>query len=162
MRFSKLRPTRAIAPFAAAILTLTAISGAYAADIKILVDQARIIKLKQAGAGVIVGNPSIADVSVQNERLLVVTGKSFGVTNLIVLDGRNRQILNKRVSVGQDANRIVTLNKGPLRFSYSCKPTCQPALAPGDEQKFFDNAAKGAQTKMGLAQSAADGSQAPQ
>jgi Flp pilus assembly secretin CpaC len=38
-----------------------------------------------AAAEVIIGNPTIADVSVQGGNLLVVTGKSFGVTNIISL-----------------------------------------------------------------------------
>lgn len=146
----------------AAVVIVSAVTESRAADINVHIDQARVIKLSKPGAGVIVGNPSIADVSVQNERLLVVTGKSFGVTNIIVLDAQNRKILSKRVSVGQDTRRIVTVTKGPYQFTYSCKPTCRPALLPGDSQKHFEMVERGTRGKLTISQSVVEGTQTPQ
>jgi len=139
--------------------TVTATS---AADIEVPIDQARTISLKSEGAGIIVGNPSIADVTVQNGKLLIVTGKSVGVTNIIVLDSRHRKVLSKRISVKSDTRRIVTVTKGTQLYSFACKPTCRPALIPGDEVTQFDALAKSTQTKLSIAQSVAEGGQAPQ
>ena len=162
MRFS----TRVAAPVRTLLVafaaTMAMVSTSSAADIAVPIDQARIIKLEKQGAGIIVGNPSIADVSVQNGRLLVVTGKSAGVTNIIVLDTQQRKILSKRIAVKHDVRRVVTVHKGSQQFSYACKPTCRPTLMPGDEKDFFENLAKGTQNKLGLAQSVAEGAQAPQ
>ena len=54
------------------------------------------------GAEVIIGNPSIADVTIQGGNLLVVTGKTFGVTNIIALDAQRNVIQDQRVVVEQD------------------------------------------------------------
>src|SRR3972149_3054878 len=54
--------------------------------VQVLVDQATLVRLDRPAAEIVVGNPSIADVSVESGKVLVVTGKSFGETNLIVMD----------------------------------------------------------------------------
>ena len=51
----------------------------------------------------VIGNPMIADVSMQSGGLMVVTGKGYGVTNLIALDRNGATLMEKQVSV-----------KGPL------------------------------------------------
>ena len=65
--------------------TMTA-GGALAADINVILDQAKLLKLPERVATIVVGNPLIADVALQSGGILVVTGKGYGVTNLIVLD----------------------------------------------------------------------------
>jgi Flp pilus assembly secretin CpaC len=57
-----------------------------AEDLVVNYDQSQLVKLPRPAAEIIIGNPSIADVTVQNGNLLVVTGKTFGITNMIVLD----------------------------------------------------------------------------
>jgi Flp pilus assembly secretin CpaC len=49
-------------------------------------DQAKVLKLPEKTATLVVGNPLIADVAVQPGGIMVVTGKSYGVTNLVALD----------------------------------------------------------------------------
>ena len=44
-------------------------------DANVLIDQASLVKLDRPAAEIVVANPSIADVSVQSGKLLVVTGK---------------------------------------------------------------------------------------
>src|SRR4030081_26544 len=61
-------------------------SGAGAADIDIIIDEAKLIKLPDRVATLVIGNPLIADASVQSGGLVVLTGKSFGATNFIALD----------------------------------------------------------------------------
>ena len=135
---------------------------AQAKDIKVEIDEAMLVKLERQASDVIIGNPSIADVSVQGGRLLAITGKSFGVTNLIVVDGKGNQILNKNISVGIDNNRYVTVHKGRARASYHCTPTCQTALIPGDASDHFEGMSKELRNKFGIAQSALEGGQSPQ
>jgi Flp pilus assembly secretin CpaC len=130
---------------------------ARAADLKVEVDQAKIVRLDRAGAEVIIGNPSIADVSVQSGRLLVVTGKSGGLTNIIVLDSAGRPVYDEKLFVTSDIKRLVTINKGVARETYSCAPECGPALVPGDANGFFEPLSKAIRSKLGIAQSAAEG-----
>ena len=53
-------------------------------------DQARLVQLPERAANVVIGNPLIADVSIQPGGLTVVTGKSYGATNFIVTDKNGR------------------------------------------------------------------------
>src|SRR5215469_12918356 len=71
-------------------------SPALAADaIKVTIDQATIAKMPENVATLVIGNPLIADVTVQPGGLLIVTGKSYGATNLIALD-RSGAVLIER------------------------------------------------------------------
>ncbi len=133
-----------------------------AADINVDIDHAELIHLDKPGAEVIIGNPTIADVSVQSGRLLIITGKSIGLTNLIVLDGSGESILQKKVQVGSDEHKLVTLSRGKSRETYSCSPNCSPALLPGDTLTFFDPLSKETRSKLGLAQSSAEGTTSEQ
>jgi len=102
------------------------------------VDQAKILRIEQPAGTIIVGNPMIADATVQDERMLVITGKSFGSTNLIILDRNGEEILSTNLEVRFAAASQVTIQRGTGRFSYSCSPTCEPVLAIGDQKEQFD------------------------
>lgn len=135
---------------------------ARAEGINVEIDQAKLLRLNRPGAEVIVGNPSIADVSVRSNKLLVVTGKSAGLTNMMVLDAAGDLIYSEKLFVSADTKRLVTVNKGKARATYSCSPHCSPALIPGDTTAHFDPLSKEIRNKLGLAQSAADGTTSQQ
>lgn len=105
--------------------------------VAVLVDQAKVIRLPEKTQTVIVGNPMIADISVQKNGILVVTGKSFGVTNFIALDAAGGMLAESRVTVRAATESVVTVQRGMERESYSCAPQCQPAIQLGDSSKFF-------------------------
>jgi hypothetical protein len=97
------------------------------------VDQAELLKLPDAVATVVVGNPAIADVTLQGAGMLVVTGKGYGATNLMALDRDGRVVLNNTVQVlGPSGQDLVVVYKGVERESYSCAPQCQPRVMLGD------------------------------
>lgn len=124
-----------------------AVSGARAADLVVSYDQSQLLRLPRPVASVIIGNPSIADVSVQSGSLLVVTGKTFGVTNIIALDADRNVIQDQRVVVTRDDKRTVKLTKGGAQQSYTCTPYCSPTLTIGDDTTFFELVSKHAATK---------------
>jgi Pilus formation protein N terminal region len=126
-----------------------------AADLIVRYDQSQLIRLPRPVSDVIIGNPSIADVTVQGGNLLVVTGKTFGVTNIIALDAQRNVIQDQRVIVEQDDQRTVVLYKGALRETYTCSPNCSPAIIIGDSPKYFDDVAKAAAAKSGTLGAAA-------
>jgi hypothetical protein len=109
--------------------------------VAVSVDHAKVIRLPERTQTVIVGNPAIADVTVQRNGVLVVTGKSFGVTNLIALDAAGAMVAESRVSVRAATDAVVTVQRGMERESYSCDPRCQPSIQLGDSQKFFSETA---------------------
>ena len=51
--------------------------------IQVVMNQAKIVKLARPADTIVIGNPNIADASVQDATTVVLTGKGFGVTNLV-------------------------------------------------------------------------------
>ena len=113
--------------------------GARAGDLIVYYDQSQLLRLPRPVAEVIIGNPSIADVAIQGGNLLVVTGKTFGMTNIIALDAERNIIQDQRVLVERDEKRIINVHKGGLRQSFSCTPSCSPTLTIGDDNAYFES-----------------------
>lgn len=130
-------------------------------DLVVKYDQSELVQLARPAAQIIVGNPSIADISVKSDRLLVVTGKTFGITNIIVLDAQNNIISNQRVLVRRDEAKVVNLQRGTSRQSYNCTPQCNPSITVGDETGYFESISKASQNKMGLSEKSAEPGHTP-
>lgn len=120
--------------------------------VTVFVDNAKIIRLPEKTQTVVVGNPLIADVTLQKNGVLVLTGKSFGMTNLIALDATGTMLAESTVRVDPAQNAVVTVQRGPdERNSYSCTPTCQPAMQLGDSSKYFADVSGQADARRKLA-----------
>lgn len=138
-----------IAAFALLLAGTTGfVSAAAANDLVVKYDQAQLLRLPRPVSQVIIGNPSIADVTVQGGNILVVTGKSFGVTNIIALDVEHNIIQDQRIVVQQDDQRIVNLVKGSAKQSYACTPNCAVTMTIGDDNAYFDSVQKTARAKV--------------
>jgi putative type II/III system pilus formation protein len=142
-----------------AALLAIAVRPTLAADtvVDVLIDQATLVRLERPAAEIVVGNPSIADVSVQSGKVLVVTGKSFGETNLIVMDADGKVFVNRRLIVQEPRSGLVTLYRGSARQTLHCAPYCTPPLVIGDAQDNFGAVASQITTKQSISQSAAEG-----
>lgn len=141
---------------AAFAIALVAAAAAQAEDLIVKYDQSQLLRVPRPIAEIIVGNPSIADVTVQSSSMLVVTGKTFGTTNVIVLDADRNVIQDQRIVVTRDPARQVSLYKGTKRETYSCAPACNPALVAGDDNKYFGEVKTGFEGKTKFSDSAAD------
>ena len=104
-----------------------------------------------------VGNPSIADVSVQSGKVLIVTGKSFGETNLIVIDADGKMIINRRLIVQEPRTGFVSVYRGAARQTLHCAPYCEPELMIGDAPDVFSSVSGQITTKQSIGQNAAEG-----
>lgn len=71
--------------------------------IEVTMNQARIVKLPRAADTVVIGNSAIADAAVQDASTIVLTGKGFGVTNIVALDSQGSPILDEQVTVVRQA-----------------------------------------------------------
>src|SRR6185437_10198359 len=131
-------PRRALKVLAAAgiMAAASAMTPAAAADLVVRYDQSQLLRLPRPVSDVIIGNPSIADVTVQGGNLLVVTGKTFGITNIIALDAQRNVIQDQRVVVEAEDRHTLVLHKGSLRETYTCSPSCMPTIVVGDNQAF--------------------------
>lgn len=123
-------------------------------SVAVMVDHAKVIRLPEKAQTVIVGNPAIADVAVQKNGVMVVTGKSFGVTNLIALDAGGALLAESLVRVSADSDSVLTVQRGLERESYSCTPVCQPSAQLGDAQKYFGEVGSQATTRSSNAMGA--------
>ncbi len=129
---------------------------ATAGDLIVRYDQSQLLRLPRSASEIIVGNPSIADVTLQDGNLLVVTGKTFGITNIIALDTDHNVIQDQRVMVERDDRRVVNLHKGSQRFTFACTPNCEPTLTIGDEKDFFENVKSANSSKTKFSEGASD------
>ncbi len=153
--------TTAAATLAAAFIVVATGAGR-AEDLIVKYDQSQLLRLPRPAAEIIVGNPAIADIAVQSGNLLVITGKTFGITNIIALDAERNVIQDQRVLVRRDEAKVVNLQRGTQRQSYNCTPQCNPSITIGDEQKYFDAVSAASQKKVNFSNSAADSSQPSQ
>jgi hypothetical protein len=119
---------------AAAIATPAAAAEAVIVNI----DQARILKLPDRAATVVIGNPLIADLSVQVGGIAVVTGKGYGSTNIVAMDRTGAVLLERSVEVTAPRENLVVVYRGVERETYACKTQCEPRLTLGDSQAFFN------------------------
>ena len=107
--------------------------------VTINVDQANIMQLPDRVATIVIGNPLIADATLQSGGVLVVTGKGFGATSLLALDRAGRVLMSKTVQVvGPGSTDLVVVYKGVARESYSCAPHCEPRTTLGDSPAYFN------------------------
>ena len=119
---------RLFASLALAVATSVLAAPAFAeAGISVLVNQAKIVKLARNADTIIIGNPEIADASVQDASTLVLTGKGFGVTNLVVLDVEGRPIVDEQVTVSRQSVNSVRIYRRAAVQTLSCTPVCEAA-----------------------------------
>jgi Flp pilus assembly secretin CpaC len=126
---------------AAAVLALPAavVAEPTADAIAVNVDQAKLVRLPGKVATIVVGNPLIADVTLQPGGMIVVTGKGYGATNFIALDRGGEILVDRQIQVEGPSDRLVTVYRGVDRESYSCVPQCQRRVTLGDSDNYFNN-----------------------
>jgi hypothetical protein len=139
--------------------TLLAATAAMAATavmaetVAVNIDEARILRLPDKVATIVIGNPLIADATLQSGGILVLTGKGYGSTNLLVLDRGGQVIMDRTVQVrGPSGSNLVVVYKGIERESYSCAPLCEPRITLGDAPPYFANTLAQSGARSGQAQ----------
>ena len=131
-------------------------------SIAVNVDQARLVKLPGKVATIVVGNPLIADVTLQPGGIIVVTGKGYGATNFIALDRAGEVLVDRVIQVEGPSEQLVTVYRGVQRESYSCMPICQRRVTLGDGTDHFKAAMEQAESLSGAASGqAANASKSP-
>ncbi len=106
----------------------------------VAVDHARILKIPSAAGSIIIGNPAIVDVTVHDSQTLVLTGRSYGVTNVVVLGHDGEVVLDDDVTVTSREEGSVRIYRQAARTTFSCSPRCEPKVTVGDEYGSFNNA----------------------
>ena len=127
-----------LTPAIAAVLLAPAVVAAPMDEqIAVNVDQAKLVRFPDQIATIVVGNPLIADVTLQPGGLVVITGKGYGATNVIAIDRRGQVLMDRLIQVQGPSDKVVTVFRGVDRESYSCAPVCERRAALGDSEGFF-------------------------
>jgi Flp pilus assembly protein, secretin CpaC len=93
--------------------------------IEVIMNQAKIVKLGREADTIVIGNPLIADAAVQDATTIVLTGKGFGVTNIVVLDRDGNPVIDEQVIVSrQTANSVRVYRRADVQ-TLSCTPSCE-------------------------------------
>jgi hypothetical protein len=117
-----------------------------AETVVVFLDQARLMQLPDRAANIVIGNPLIADLSIQAGGLAVITGKSYGLTNIIVTDRKGAVLLEKTVEVSGSGDQTVVVYRNADRETYSCTPICSRRLTLGDAPDFLEKSLAGVVT----------------
>ncbi|MQW68360.1 pilus assembly protein PilQ [Sinorhizobium medicae] len=104
-------------------------SGARAAEemMRVFMDHARVLKLDRPVSKVIIGNSDVADATVADAKTIVLTGRNFGTTNLVILDQDGNAMVDERILVSIDEGNTVRVYKQTVRTVLSCTPNCERA-----------------------------------
>lgn len=119
--------------------------------IAVNVDQAKLVRLPTRAATIVVGNPLIADVTLQNGGIIVVTGKGYGATNFIAMDRTGEVLVDRVIQVEGPTDQLVTVYRGVDRETYSCMPVCQRRMTLGDNDSYFKSVSDQASQLSGQA-----------
>lgn len=102
------------------------------AVVKVIVDFARPFILDRPASTVIIGNPAIAQATLSDDKTVILTGKTPGSTNLIVMDADGAEVANVVLDVVAAGGRLITVHQGNGRATYSCSERCDP-VQTGEE-----------------------------
>ena len=120
----------------------------------ILNDHMRRVRLEREAGTILVGNPTIADVTVLGKDTIFVSARSIGSTNIIVLDENNDEIRTFEVFVREPTTKRVVLRNAGAVENYQCAPDCLRALTQSDSPGQHSATAGVVQTDIALDQMA--------
>jgi Flp pilus assembly secretin CpaC len=114
-----------------ALLTSLSLPAFAGEPITIQSDSSKLLTVAATPGTVVIGNPSIADVTM-NGKQIFIHGRAFGETNLLIMDTQGNQIVNFDITVADNGTNTVTLYRGVKRYSFSCAPNCGSVMMVGD------------------------------
>lgn len=100
--------------------------------------EARVVKLAKPATSVVVGDPTVADVTLDTPTTVIIFGKTPGETNLLVLSGDQDLLLDWPIVVSPVNERHVTVmnaqgGEAPIEVLYACgTERCARVLSPTD------------------------------
>jgi Flp pilus assembly secretin CpaC len=112
---------------------LAALSGAVAAQaqsrpLNVEIDHATRVQLRAPAGSVIVANPRIADVTVVDANTLFITGKGYGVTEIIAVDALGRPLFQSQIVVSAGSAGSVRVWRGGQATEMACGSSCSPSV----------------------------------
>ena len=108
-----------------------------AADITVILDQAKLVKLPDRVATLVIGNPLIADASIQSGGQHGDHRQGLRRDQHHRARPRGNVLMDKSIEVRRAARRVVVVYRGVERETYSCTPKCERRITLGDGRRLF-------------------------
>lgn len=123
---------RSVRTLAITVIALVTASPVLASPrLTVELDHSRRIMLSGVASSVIVSNPKIADVTLVDSHSVIVQGRGFGETDVMIVDRAGHMLMDSRVMVVAPSQGMVTIQRGPLTADFSCSPRCEALPVPG-------------------------------
>ncbi|HLK23330.1 MAG TPA: pilus assembly protein N-terminal domain-containing protein [Caulobacteraceae bacterium] len=110
-------------------LVAEAVLAAVSGGLTLEVSRSRRLVLPGVASTVSIADPAIVDVAILDSHSIVVVGKAFGVTDIVITDHSGRLLMNSRVSVVPMDTQRLTVIRGPAAADYVCVSRCSPAVS---------------------------------
>jgi hypothetical protein len=121
-------------------------------DVSVRLDLATIIRIPEGTDTLAIGNPAIADVTAPRAGgFTVITGKSYGTTNMLALDRQGQVLHEMMINVKAPHAATVTVQRGFARETWSCLPRCEPTATLGDAPEYFGGSSGQVGSRNGMA-----------
>lgn len=118
--------------------------------IYVAMNHAKVVKLQADATSIVIGNPLFVDITIQDSKTLILTGKSFGTTNLIVLDEKGQEIINNDIIVEVYENNLLRIYRRAARQTLSCSPVCENTISLGDINENFQQVIEQVQSRNNI------------
>lgn len=128
---------------------------ASAGQIWLTMDQVRPYTLENPAQKIVIGNPAIADVTVQDSQNLLMFGKAPGLTNIFIFNEDGETSENLIVRVRSPSTDMLTVHRGAARTTYNCTTNCEATITVGDDPIAFTGVSTQVQNKFNQAADAA-------
>ena len=115
---------------ASALAALSAAVAVHAQSrpLNVEIDHATRVQLRAPAGSVIVANPKIADVTVVDANTLFITGKGYGVTEVVAVDAVGRPLFQSQVVVSAGSAGSVRVWRGAQATEMACGTSCSPSV----------------------------------
>jgi hypothetical protein len=115
------RPIHTLALALAALCSSASASAAAApGGLTVALHESRRIPLAGVASTVVVGDPNVADVAMSDTHSLILIGRGYGVTQLLVTDKAGHTLLQGQVSVVSPDVGRVTVYRGLAYSEFTC------------------------------------------
>jgi hypothetical protein len=108
------------------ILTIGALMARADETIELSPGFVKLLRFDRPVGTVAIGDPAVADTFAPNDRSILLTGKTVGTTNLIILDDAGKDLFSAEVIVSRsELRRVAVHSKAILHryWAYQCTET---------------------------------------
>jgi Flp pilus assembly secretin CpaC len=141
---------QALSAFSFCAIALAAQGAQAGQPMVVNLDHSQVLSVARPPGTVIVGNPSIADVTISGDQVYL-HARAYGSTNILMLDDAGRQLADLDVTVQSGVDNDVQIFKAGTAFTFVCAPDCETTLKIGDNPGYFDSVAKQQQKRNSIA-----------